>query len=300
MVDSNILIYPGENMVYGAEIKHNGELGTSIMFVERGKDYGKELSDIADALEVYGAKAPNLNPYHHSVSLAREYDSWFKREGYFSDLSSWVKDKGMKEIKPAKVYGVTNAEHMDNAVAWTFPLSEDITLGINIDESEIEKFLRAYDVDRESVLELVLAHEYMHNAQEISQKDFEGSGNSKIEYEVELLLRSYFMDKSRKAASEGKDYDGNRYKKVADITLSRYAYFKIAYMQEEGEEVNYHTLKKAMLDDGIEEDVAEEVLEEMGYSADEGEGTGEEDGSKEENTEESDCDSNEEGESSEE
>lgn len=137
--------------------------------------------------------------------------------GEISDLDNYLTSNGYRQSKILEGREASNI--IDQAIAYT---DRDSIIGVsNQFQKNTEKMARQAKISTETAKYLAIIHEFMHTAQDISNKDLltnEKYYRTNAEYEVEMLLTGFLYLKASQAKNKK---ERNEFVNAAKFTYHR-------------------------------------------------------------------------------
>ncbi|MBD3310578.1 hypothetical protein GF351_05145 [Candidatus Woesearchaeota archaeon] len=189
-----------------------------MLLKEPGEDEFTGIDELAEEVSsAYGEpEAEDLRRSNIAINTLKEWDEEFHDSGKYSSIAGWLQENGYRKPQRPVLYSACNT--MNEAAAWTAPGTG--ILGVHPHTYDM---LRSYIADRyglsiDESIELILTHEYFHNAQDTYL--LENGTETVVESDVEAMLVRYFVHKA--ANSEMKEEEAS-YRRLAKAAAQRYS-----------------------------------------------------------------------------
>lgn len=160
----------------------------------------------------------------YSLNRLEELDNEYISSGKYDQLVDWCSKNGLKIPEKSISYAISKKNK--DAIAFTSPGTGMIGVNTYFDE-KIEDVVKNTGLDKSQAIEMSLAHEYIHNAQDIEKF---GNNRSLIEADCQLKTAQHFYDISQNSSDE---HTKQRYEEMAMICLGSY-HGIVSTMQKQG------------------------------------------------------------------
>jgi hypothetical protein len=193
--------------------------GNSTTKLIKGKDEDVSRDSLERIVKYLGGSTQDAKQAEYAFTRVKQIDDKFVDSGRYNKLVEWCSNSGMKAPEKPMYHGVSipygdsNREH--DAVAWTIPEAGATGVNTNIDD-KIRTMMADTGLTEDQVEELLITHEYMHNAQNLEK--FNGNVLL-VEANNELNLAKYFNNISERSSNEETKA---RYEGMAEVCLGRY------------------------------------------------------------------------------
>ncbi|MBW2992012.1 hypothetical protein KY345_02225 [Candidatus Woesearchaeota archaeon] len=149
----------------------------------------------------------------YSLNRIEELDNEYISSGKYEQLCKWCAENGLKIPEKSISYAISKKNK--NAIAFTAPGTGMIGVNTYFDE-KIRDVVNHTGLDESQAAEISIAHEYIHNAQDIEKF---GNNRMLIEADCHLKTAQLFYDISEKSSDE---QTKQRYADMAEVCLGSY------------------------------------------------------------------------------
>jgi hypothetical protein len=202
-----------------------------------------ELEQIVKYLGGSDQQAKDTVQAKYSSYALEQMDDDFRETGKYAKLAGWCYNNGLNVPENPKYFESVSRD--DDAVAWT-KIGEQTT-GIDAYlDNKVAKLSESSGLSKDQAVELLLTHEYMHNAQDISPE----TDVHLVESGNELNLAKYFYHTS----INSKDSETRKhYLDLTNVCIGRYLGIMAAYLKQQGAdiELDEQTINTLLEDSGF-------------------------------------------------
>jgi hypothetical protein len=193
--------------------------GNSTAKLLKGKDEDVSRESLERIVTYLGGSAQDARQAEYAFARVKQIDDKFVDSGKYERLADWCGKNRMKAPEKPMYHGVSipygDSNKENDAVAWTMPEAGATGVNTYIDD-KINAMSRETGLSEDQVEELIMTHEYMHNAQDLEKL---GGNVLLIEANNELNLANYFHNIAENSADE---QTKERYEGMAEVCLGRY------------------------------------------------------------------------------
>jgi hypothetical protein len=244
-------------------VSNDGKVGLGVLR-ERDEPLHSVADDTLEQIVKYlggdDQQARDTVQAKYSSYVLKQFDDEFRESGKYNRLAGWCHNNGLNVPEAPKYFESVSRD--DDAVAWTKIGEQTTGIDAYLDE-KVEKLSQSSGLSKDQAVELLQTHEYMHNAQDISDT----TDVLLIESDNELNLAKYFYH----TAFNSEDSSAKeRYFDLTNVCLGRYLGIMAAYLKQQGTdiELNQDSVNQLLNDSGFIEYAQSQAHEEEADSQD--------------------------------